>query len=126
MMDLQTLIAVNSEIAEDAQERGVEPIVFDTDQIENGDIRDIPNIGPFLPDGWNRVNIRERFAHNRAVYDGDNDGFGAYFVDKSGFSGDEEPAMSQDQLKLRLQPGYGYAIVQEGQFQVKVGVFEQV
>jgi N-acetyl-anhydromuramyl-L-alanine amidase AmpD len=46
-------------------------------------------------------------------------------ADASGLGGENEPALTVRQLKARLTR-YGYAIVEVGQFQVVIGVFERV
>lgn len=65
-----------------------------------------PFIGSYVPKGWREV---ER-----------------YFVDASGFGREGEPALTVRQFVEKLEPDYGYAITEAGQFQVYVGKFEKV
>ena len=47
-----------------------------------------------------------------------------YFVDSSGFGTRGEPALTQEEFLNKLRPGYAYAIVEAGQFQVYVQEYE--
>lgn len=70
-------------------------------------LRHIPNIGTYRPKGWRLVE--------------------ELFVDKSGFGAEWEPAMTLRQFIQAVRkagPGNGYAIIEEGEFQVYVGHFE--
>lgn len=71
-----------------------------------------PNFGSYRPRGWKMR--------------------GTLFCDKTGMGREDEPALTIHQLNCRLEQdtaaclGYGYAIVEEGEFQIVVGVFERV
>lgn len=71
----------------------------------------IPNLGGYRPVGWKLV--------------------GAAFVDSSGFGEGWEPAMTLAQFKtwvhdiLLYDSTAGFAIIEEGQFQVYIGYFTQ-
>ena len=66
-------------------------------------------MGDYAPQGWTAV--------------GD-----AFMVDSSGFGADDEPALSVQRFKMKLthdlDKGYGYAIVESGQFQVYVQAYK--
>ena len=47
------------------------------------------------------------------------------FVDSSGFGWEGEPALTIEQFYKQVKKGFGYAVVDSGQFQVFVGVFEK-
>jgi len=47
------------------------------------------------------------------------------FVDSSGFGGPGEPALTIEEFHSKIKAGFGYAIVEAGQFQVYVGVFRR-
>ena len=70
-----------------------------------------PNIGSYRPKGWKLVD--------------------QLFCDSSGFGSPGEPALTIGQLQAKLVEhiadghSYGYAIVEEGQFQLYIGVFEK-
>ncbi len=69
-------------------------------------IRSMPNIGTYRPNGWKLV------EH--------------CMVDKTGFGHEDEPALTISGLirwVRSMGPGNGYAIIEEGQFQVEVGRF---
>lgn len=48
-----------------------------------------------------------------------------YFVDNSGFGTEVEPALTASQFLKHVKQGYGYAIIDCGQFQVYVGEFKK-
>lgn len=68
----------------------------------------IPNLGALRPAGWKLIDD--------------------WLVDASGFGSESEPALTIRQLASRLRDnigkGYAYAIVEQGQFQIVIGVFE--
>jgi len=125
MMDLQTIHELTAKSARDAKRRGKQPAVFSEDQLERwglrvpDEIRHIPNLGSYLPKGWARVQLKKEHG----VYPGDNEGHGAFFVDASGFGQPGEAALTIGEFIEKLKPGLGYGIVEEGQFQVKIGVY---
>ncbi|HDY89155.1 MAG TPA: hypothetical protein ENH82_13700 [bacterium] len=47
------------------------------------------------------------------------------FVDHSGFGANDEPALTADQFLEKVKEGFGYAIVEQGQFQLYVGVYKR-
>ncbi len=75
---------------------------------ENGKLGSspIPDIGDNHPDGWE---LEEEL-----------------FVDSSGFGDEGEPALTIDQFTKKIKAGYGYATIEQGQFQVHVGVFKKI
>lgn len=112
-MSLATIREVSREQGVRAAEREMRPYVFATvDEID--DCPPFPNIGDYEPPGWEEVD--------------------RLFCDKSGMGADYAPAMTIDQLKRKLKQlveargnnTLGFAIVQEGQLQVYVGVFRKV
>ena len=121
MMDLQTIHELSLETAAVAAEAAKAPLIITREDIELGDeaIRRVPSLGNYLPHDWKRVRIEDA----RGVYADDNDGFGAYFVDASGWGRPDEAALQLSELVNIIEPGFGYAIVEEGQFQVKIGKF---
>jgi hypothetical protein len=119
---------MNDEATEKARAEGVAPV-----KLTESDIRRFPDgitilsLGDHCPSGYRRVSL-EKLGHAdlHGVYMGDNQGFGAYFVDASGFGSPGEPALTLEQFRDVLIPGYYYAVVEAGEFQVKVGVFERI
>lgn len=142
MMDLQTINDLSREAAERAATDNKVPLVLTQQDIDDGKVRGIPNLGSHLPDGWRRVKLTEYAAHDpslvggfdiialiqqgRGFFMGDNEGHGAFFVDKGGFGGTGEAALTFEEFCKYLWPGWGFAMVEEGQFQIKVGVFARV
>jgi len=114
MLDLATIHEMAAEAAQEAAQEGKEPYEYwDGEPI--GPPFHFPFLGDYVPDGW-----RKR----------DND----LFVDKSGWGAPTEPAMTVDALVAeikRLQCAappdkrLGFAITQEGEFQLYVGVYER-
>ena len=137
MMDLQTIQAESRRAAARSCKEGKLPFILETQDIaalKAGDLspfKGFPFLGTRRPFGWRRVNLETWFpgeyARSRArVYPGDNAGAGAFFVDACGWGDDgREAALSPKRLWEFLRPGFGYAIVEAGQFQVKIGVFER-
>jgi len=113
MMSLSTIRELSRQAASTAAKQHKVPYVVEREDIEdfklNGRISfRIPNLGDYIPRGWKRTE-REPL-----------------FVDSSGFGAPGEPALTQEQFINALKPGYGYAVIQAGQFQVYVGEFEKM
>ncbi len=134
MMDLSTINALSREAAERAAEENSMPFVLtqqDLDAAQSGDLTSImfPNLGDHVPDGWKRVDLRPWFPEDNygphGVYYTDADGAGAFFCDKSGWGRPGEAALTMSELFEVLRPGFGYGMVEEGQFQCKLGAFER-
>jgi len=138
MMDLETIKDLNKKAGRNAKKKKIMPLVFDAiemHQLNKGDItpiRSMPDLGDSIPEGWNRFNlskIKKDFTYDYKIYSDDNKGAGAFFVDQ-GMGSDNEPAMTVPQFIKSLSELWnkndklGYAIVETGQFQVKIGVFE--
>lgn len=112
MMSLETIRRMAREAAARAAREGKRPYVVTREdladwlaQAEAGGLPKLPfpNLGEYRPEGWELVDT--------------------YLVDSSGFGAPDEPALTARQLLERLQRGMGYAIIQQGQFQVVVGAF---
>ena len=112
MMSLEAIRNLsNKQAAKAARSKKVPYVPFDRGEIENYPPFPFPNIGSYIPKGWKELR--------------------RLFVDTSGLGSENEPALTTGQFKEKLlelhnaNDGYGYAIVEEGQFQVYVGVFEK-
>jgi hypothetical protein len=84
------------------------PLIVEAEDKQRGDrlarhLRGIPNIGSYRPKGWTLVTT--------------------HFVDKSGLGRRDEPALTFVQFLGIVQAGFGYAIIEEGVFQVVIGEF---
>jgi hypothetical protein len=112
MMSLEVIVAVNNEIARQAAREGLVPYVpLSADEVDTPFT--FPNIGSLKLRGWKRTGQ-------------------TWFVDKCGQGGTWEPALTWRQFRQRLtgyifrHPGHGFAIVEEGEFQVVVSAFRRV
>jgi hypothetical protein len=103
MYSLETIKSMNRETAKEAKESGKKPLLY------SGipeDLRSIPNIGDYRPKGWKLVDT--------------------YFVDSSGLGLSGEPALTFSEFARNAKVGYGYAIIEAGQFQVYIGEFKKI
>jgi len=130
MRSLSVIIAMNAEAAEKAESYGAQPCLLDAGDIhelQNGDysvLKQFPDVGSYLPVGWHRVRLDQLDPNPHGIYMGDNHEYGAYFVDSSGFGEPGESSLAVNEFIERVKSGYGYAIVEAGEFQVKIGVFD--
>lgn len=127
MMSIATIERFQAEAALRAANAKLEPWIVWPEDVGNLErLSRIPNIGTYLPDGWRRVDSVDEIGPHRSQYaTGKPDGKRGYFVDKSGFGGPGDPALTVQEMADLLKPGYGYAIVEEGQFQITIGVFKK-
>lgn len=112
-MSLEAIIAVNQDIGRQAAKKGWKPYVpFNAEEVDRWPPFPMPNIGYHQPKGWEKS--------------GDN-----WFIDKTGVGYESEPALTHRQFKSQLQdfveshPGHGYAITEEGPFQLVVSAFRR-
>lgn len=134
MMDSATIEYYARKAARESAKAGVEPAILTADDLGNlrrgrGTRVRIPFIGDRWPRGWKPVDLREWFPEAngwdpKGVYPDANRGKGAFFVDLSGFGAEDEPALTLEQFAALARPGFGYAVVEAGQFQGHVAVFE--
>ena len=112
MMSLEVLVAVNNEIARQAAREGLVPYI-PSSPAEATTPFFCPNIGTLNPRGWRKPEA-------------------SWFVDKTGHGFDWEPAYTWQQFRRQLagyllrHPGYGFAITEEGEFQVVVSAFHKI
>lgn len=106
MFSLEVINALNQDIAAKAKQQKRLPLVLTEDDIQAFPSGiNFPALGNYQPKGWELV--------------------GTLFCDKTGMGLSSEPALTLGQLKARLEPGKGYALIEEGQFQIVLGVFER-
>lgn len=103
MMSLSLIEQLSREAGEKAAKQNREPLVAFCDKDEA--VVKCPNLGNYYPKGWTLTN--------------------RLFVDKSGFGLVGEPALTVEQFIGKVKEGLGYAIIEEGQFQLYIGVFEK-
>ena len=113
MWCLETINYLNRQAGKKARKRGKSPFVpAGPEKVENWPPFPFPNLGDYNPPGWEQTQ--------------------SWFCDKTGWGESSEPALTVQQLKNELQeyiaenPGHGFAIVEEGQFQLYVSAFRPV
>jgi hypothetical protein len=113
MWSLETINYLNRQAGKKARKRGKSPFVpAGPENVENWPPFPFPNLGDFNPPGWEQTQ--------------------SWFVDKTGLGERWEPALTWQQLKNELQeyiaenPGHGFAITEEGQFQLYITAFRPV
>ncbi len=114
MKSLGQIIAESREDGIRAAKEEKRPLVIEQEdwldrEVLTNMIRRLPNIGDYVPEGWIET---KRF-----------------FVDSSGFSSTLElcanGCITFDDLLDHIRVGFGYAIVEVGQFQVYIGEFKK-
>jgi len=113
MMSLQSIAHLNTEIGKQAAEREMIPYVPFVEEIDYYPPFPFPNLGYYLPDGWEKTEQ-------------------SWFCDKTGHGLEWEPALTVEQFKHQLHqyvaenPGHGFAITEEGEFQAYISAFRPV
>ena len=140
MYDIDTIKQMNQDAGQNAINQGLKPLKFnsvDMNNLRGGDItpiRSMPDLGDSVPSGWSRFDlgkIKNKFTYNYKIYKDDANGSGAFFVDQ-GMGSENEPAMTIPQFIKSLSEIWninkrlGFGIVETGQFQVKIGVFQEI
>lgn len=114
MYSLETIIAMNNRTAEKAERQGKLPrIVRGPDKIDEMPPFPFPSIGDYEPEGWTPLDI--------------------WFVDATGLGEPGEPALTVAGFKRTLkeylveheEEDIGFAIIEEGEFQVHVQAFRK-
>jgi len=112
-MSIGYIKQMNKEAEDRAKANGLRPIIIKrskaidyTKDIIINRLRSIPNLGDYRPKGWKLVKD--------------------YLVDSSGFGSPSEPAYTIDQFADEIEVGFGYGIIECGQFQVVIGKFKRV
>jgi hypothetical protein len=87
-------------------------------------MRLIPFLGGFVPTGWREVNVSKEAPAGQFMRCANE----CLMVDSSGFGAPGEGALTFQEFAEYIQrhPGYGYGILEAGQFQVCIGVFEKI
>ncbi len=125
MMSLEAIQEVSRVHAAAAASAGRFPFTFESEDLDNLEcLRNIPFLGTHLSPGWKRLDITTK-GYVHGLYDGDNDGHGAWFV-STGWGEPGEPALIPEEFLKVIVAGHSYGIVEEGQFQIKIGEFERV
>ena len=108
MMSSDTIEYYRRQAGREAKRKGKEPFLIESqEQIDSFPPFPFPNLGSHRPDGWEMTPD-------------------TLFCDKTGWGGEDEPALTAEQLKQHLKVGKGYAIVEEGEFQCRIGEFSRI
>lgn len=84
-------------------------------------MRRIPFLGKYLNKQWKQSTRQNGPGITFGTPDR-----GLVLVDKSGFGADDEPALTADRFRDEwVRPGYGYGIIEEGQFQVVIAEYQE-
>ncbi len=112
MMSLEQIIALNEQIAAEAQQKGLQPYTpSGPEETDEYPPFPFPNLGR-IPDGWEEAE--------------------SFWVDKTGVGRSSEPALTIEQFRTLLydhisdHPDHAYAITEEGPFQVVVSALRNV
>ena len=125
MMSEQLIKDVSDVAAYRAAEEGKEPLSIWSKR----DATHIPFLGDYTPAGWRRALWSDFYEHPRNVFYAREDEEVAFMVDASGFGARDEPALSVEEFAdfivkpQRPQHEYGWAIREQGQFQIVVGAY---
>lgn len=103
-MTLALIEQLSRKAGERAAKEKREPLIAFVDRDES--ILNCPNLGDYIPDEWKLID--------------------QLFVDKTGFGTVGEPALTIDQFINKIKSGLGYAIIEEGEMQLYIGIFEKV
>jgi hypothetical protein len=112
MLSLSTIKALGRQQAQRAARANLLPLVVEEEDMPDDaclgtHLSQVPNFGGYRPKGWRLVE--------------------ELFVDKTSWGAEGEPALTFGQFLRtvrRAGPGQGYALLEEGDFQVYVGRFE--
>lgn len=135
MMGLETIRQLSREAATNAEEQGLCPRVIDTWDVaalrqgQTHPLSGIPNLGDFVPEGWEQIEIEGSGLVESKLTQGPE--FDGYFVDSSGMGVIHEPALTVSEFievvlrNFEIDPDIGYGIVETGQFQIVISVYRR-
>jgi len=104
---LEMIEQMNRKSSKKARKDKKEPfLITSEDQILTMPPFPFPDLGRHVPKGWKDTGDR-------------------LFCDSFGIGDPDEPALTVTQLKAVLEVGKAYAIVEQGQFQLYLGIFEK-
>jgi hypothetical protein len=107
-MSIQTINDLSRKAARKAAHEHKRPAMVEAEDLDGLETElSIPNLGDYRPKGYEMIDT--------------------WFVDKSGFGSSGERAMTIPRMFEKIRengPGFGYGMIEEGQFQCYVGVFK--
>ena len=135
-MSSQQIARLSDEAAADAQRRNRHPWVAGSYLAEKPDklfdaMRSMPNMGSYRPASWELVERGELKLPAGWAFSKLTDLWAEapyLMVDKGGWGGSDSRSLSPFKLRdlIAANPLLGWAIVEEGQFQIVVGVFRKL
>lgn len=137
MMSAETVRNMSRQAARRSQREGVVPLLveekhLEADVILRRHLKSVPFIGNRVPRGWRLLNASVLLgSEDKCVPIWPDEKRRRHYmqVDSSGFGAPDEYAFTAEQFYAavrKIGPLRGYAIVEQGQFQVVVGVFEPI
>ena len=136
MMSTEQIVEMSRRAARQSAREHVVPLLTEKSHLEadvtlKRRLRQTPFIGNRVPRGWRLLNasILLGSTDNCVPYWDDKRRHYYMQVDSSGFGSESEPSFTERQFYeavRKIGPGRAYAIVETGQFQVVVGVFEPI
>lgn len=137
MMSSQQVNQLADEAARRAKREGKKPIVFTAEELNDevklaAHVRRIPFVGTYRPAGYKLIPASSLDFPRKdcvCVPWGGDEAERYVQVDSSGWGSPNEPALTATQFYDAIRaigPGRAYAIVEAGQFQCVIGIFERV
>ncbi len=132
-MGLQTIRDIQTEAAHAAARRGKFPLViFNSDTVED-DIKHLPNLGDYEPEGWDLI-LLSKEGIDELLPQWQQRNLDFLFVDKGGWGREGEAALTFEQFCKCVAilvdhfkgKTIGFGIWDEGQFQINVGVYRKL
>lgn len=109
MLSSQQIADIADQAARKAKRAGREPLVFESQHHVDKTFRELPNLGSYRPKGW-------KLEEYRTV--------DKYGIDQSGPAMTIPAMLVWFKVHLTDPERSGYALIEEGEFQVVVGRFE--
>ncbi len=136
MMSSHQIVEMSRRAARQSAREGVVPVLVTERDLEadvtlRRRMKLTPFIGNRVPRGWRLLNASVLLGSDRNCVPYWDDKRRHYYmqVDSSGFGSESEPSFTQSaffEAVRKIGPGRGYAIVEQGQFQVVVGCYEPI
>lgn len=135
MMSSQQIVAMSRAAARRSAREHVVPLLVEKEDLVadvtlRRHLRGIPFIGDRVPRGWKLMHAASLLGSDTNCVpwwpDEPSKAHAYMQVDSSGLGAEGEPSFTQAgfcEAVRKIGPGYGYAMAEQGQFQVVVGVF---
>lgn len=135
MMSSEQIVALSREAARRSAREGVYPLIVTEEHLETDlalkrRLRATPFIGNRIPRGWKRLNASALLGSDRGcvpLWSDSKERYHFIEVDSSGLGTPGELALTFEEFLAavrKIGPGYGYAMIEQGQFQVVIAVYK--